>query len=97
MTVEPVPKRTANRRKRIEQKYQTKTDDWKKKEPFYAEILTGIQAIGRGHRNPALHELEKKYDDREGRYMLTVIERFAQHVTEKLSPPPPPATEPAGP
>ena len=86
-----------NIRKRIEQKYQTKTDDWKKKEPFYAEILTDIQAISRGHRNPALHELEKKYDEREGRYMLTVIERFAQHVAEKLSPPPPPATEPDGP
>jgi hypothetical protein len=70
--------------KKMEQKYETKTDDWKKQEPFYAEILTDIQAISRGHRNPALHELEKKYDEREAVYMLTVIEGFARHVAEKL-------------
>jgi hypothetical protein len=70
--------------KRMEEKYQTKTDEWKSKEPFYAEILTDIQAISRGHRNPALHELEKKYDEREATYMLTVIEGFARHVAEKL-------------
>lgn len=70
--------------KAMEQKYQNKTSDWKKAEPFYAEILTDIQAIGRGHRNPALHELEKKYDEREARYMLTVIESFADHVARQL-------------
>jgi hypothetical protein len=70
--------------KKMEEKYQTKTDEWKSKEPFYAEILTDIQAISRGHRNPALHELEKKYDEREAEYMLTVIEGFARHVAEKL-------------
>jgi hypothetical protein len=35
----------------MQQKYQTKRDDWKQKEPFYAEILTDIQAISRGHRS----------------------------------------------
>jgi len=70
--------------KKMEQKYQTKTDDWKRQEPFYAAILTDIQAISRGHRNPALHELEKKYDEREATYMLTVIEGLARHVAEKL-------------
>jgi hypothetical protein len=68
----------------MEKKHQTKTDDWKKKEPFYAEILTDIQAIGRGHRNPVLHELERKYDEREALYMLTVVEGFAIHVAQKL-------------
>lgn len=68
----------------MEKKYQTKTDDWKKNEPFYAEILTDIQAISRAHRNPALHELEKKYDEREASYLLTVIEAFARHVAGKL-------------
>ena len=70
--------------KTMEQKYHNKTDDWRKAEPFYAEILTDIQAIGRGHRNPALHELEKKYDEREARYMLTVIESFANHVAKRI-------------
>jgi hypothetical protein len=64
--------------KTMEQKYQLKKDEWKKQEPFYAEILTDIQAIGRGHRNAALHELEQKYDEREALYMLTVIESFAR-------------------
>jgi len=70
--------------KEMEKKYQTKTDEWKQKEPFYAEILTDINAIGRGHRNPALHELEKQYDEREANYMLTVIEGFATHVATRL-------------
>ncbi len=69
---------------KMAEKYHTKTDDWKSKEPFYAEILTDISAIGRGHRNPALHELEKKYDEGEALYMLTVIEGFARHVSSKL-------------
>jgi hypothetical protein len=70
--------------KEMEKKYLTKTTDWKAKEPFYAEILTDIQAISRGHRNPALHELEKKYDEREALYMLVVIQGFATHVASKL-------------
>jgi hypothetical protein len=70
--------------KEMEKTYQSKTDAWKASEPFYAEVLTDIQAIGRGHRNPALHELEKKYDEREARYMLTIIESFANRVAEKL-------------
>jgi hypothetical protein len=70
--------------KNMEQKYQSKSDDWKKAEPFYAAILTDIQAIGRGHRNPALHELERTYDEREARYMLTVIEGFSRHVADSL-------------
>ena len=70
--------------KHMEQKYQAKTEDWKQKEPFYAEILTDIQAIGRGHRNKALHDLEKKYEEREAVYMLTVIESFAKHVATNL-------------
>jgi hypothetical protein len=68
----------------MEKKYRTKTDEWKKNEPFYAEILTDLQAIGIGHRNPTLHELEKKYEEREAEYMLTVIKSFAKHVAEKL-------------
>ena len=70
--------------KQMEQKYQTKTDDWKQKEPFYAEILTDIQAISIGHRNPVLHELEKKYEERDADYMLTVIKSFAKHVAVNL-------------
>jgi hypothetical protein len=71
--------------KKMEEKYPSKTEDWKDREPFYAEILTDIQAISRGHRNAALHELEKKYDEREAVYMLAVIESFARHVSESLT------------
>ncbi len=66
----------------MEQKYNTKTDDWKKSEPMYAEILTDIQAISRGHRNPVLHELEKKYDEREAEHMLNVVEGFMLHLAK---------------
>ncbi|HKW75881.1 MAG TPA: hypothetical protein VJN64_10175 [Terriglobales bacterium] len=68
---------------RMEQKHQTKTDEWKKSEPLYAEILTDIQAISRGHRNPVLHELEKKYDDREAEHMLNVVEGFMLHLAKQ--------------
>jgi hypothetical protein len=66
--------------KKMREKYEVKSDSWKLSEPFYAEILTDIQAIGRGHRNPALHELEKKYDQREAEQLLTVTVGFMQHV-----------------
>jgi hypothetical protein len=70
--------------KKMEEKHQLKTEDWKEREPFYAEVLTDLQAISRGHRNAALHELEKKYDEREAAYLLAVIESFARHVSENL-------------
>jgi hypothetical protein len=71
--------------KTMEQKHHTKSDEWKQAEPFYAEVLTDIQAISRAHRNPVLHELEKTYDEREARNLLTVIEGFANHVASNLS------------
>jgi hypothetical protein len=69
---------------KMQEKYQSKTDAWKQSEPFYAEVLTDIQAISRGHRNPILHELEKTYDEGQAIYMLTVIESFANRVADKL-------------
>jgi hypothetical protein len=71
--------------KRLREKYGEKTETWKVSEPFYAEILTDIQAISRGHRNPALHELEKKYDERESLYLLTVTVGFIKHVLAHTS------------
>ncbi len=68
--------------KKMEAKYNTKTSDWKQSEPFYASILTDIQAISRGHRNPVVHELEKKYDDKEAHYMLVVTEAFMSHLAK---------------
>lgn len=65
---------------KMAQKHNTKTDEWKKSEPIYAEILTDIQAISRGHRNPVLHELEKKYDERDAEHMLNVVEGFMLHL-----------------
>ena len=32
--------------KKMGEKYETKTDTWKNEEPFYAEILTDMQALG---------------------------------------------------
>lgn len=71
--------------KKMRDKYGEKTETWKLAEPFYAEILTDIQAISRGHRNPALHELEKKYDEREALYLLTVTVGFVKHVLAHMT------------
>jgi len=67
---------------KMDDKYQNKAEDWRKVEPMYAEILTDIQAISRGHRNPVLHELEKKYEPKEAQYMLTVVEGFISHLAK---------------
>ncbi|MGI9073337.1 MAG: hypothetical protein ACR2JB_18970 [Bryobacteraceae bacterium] len=67
---------------KMEAKYKDKLEDWKKVEPIYAEVLTDIQAISRGHRNPVLHELEKKYEGKEALYMLTVVEGFMSHLAK---------------
>jgi hypothetical protein len=66
--------------KKMREKHGDKTDAWKASEPFYGEILTDIQAISRGHRNAALHELEKVYDKRTAEYLLTVTVAFIEHV-----------------
>lgn len=67
---------------KMEEKYQNKTVDWRAVEPMYAEILTDIQAISRGHRNPVLHELEKKYEPKEAHNMLTIVEGFISHLAK---------------
>jgi hypothetical protein len=67
---------------KMEEKYQAKSDAWKQSEPFYASILTDIQAISRGHRNPVLHEVERKYTDAEARYLLAVTEAFMCHLAD---------------
>jgi len=76
-------------RKKMEQKYQAKTEEWRKSEPFYAEILTDLQAISKGHRNPVLHEIERSYDEKETRYLITVIFAFTIHIGKKLPEPKP--------
>ena len=65
---------------KMKEKHKTKTDDWRRSEPFYASILTDIQAISRGHRNPVIHEIEKKYTDAEAYYLLTVTVGFMSHL-----------------
>jgi hypothetical protein len=66
---------------RLEQKHQDKSHSWKKSEPFYASVLTDIQAISRGHRNAALHEIERKYTDGEAEYLFTMTEGFMRHLS----------------
>ncbi len=69
----------------MQKKYQTKSDDWKSAEPFYAQILNDIQAFSRGFRNDTAHNLERVYDDREARHLIGVVENFAIHVIQHLN------------
>jgi hypothetical protein len=73
----------------MEQKYQTKTDEWKKSEPFYAGILADIQAIGRAYRNEAMHDAKKVYEEQDALYLLTVVDHLitnlAEHKIKELS------------
>ena len=68
--------------RRMEQKYQTKTDEWKKSEPFYASILVDIQALSRAHRNPVLHELERTYNEKGAEYIFALTENLIQHLAD---------------
>lgn len=74
-----------NIRKKMEQKHQSKPDAWRQSEPFYARILTDVQALGKAYRNDTIHDLSVNYNDRETRYMLTVVEEFTRHVLQGLS------------
>lgn len=67
-------------RKKMEQRHQLKSDAWRQSEPFYARILTDVQALGKAYRNDTVHDVSVNYNDRETRYMLTVVEEFIRHV-----------------
>jgi hypothetical protein len=66
----------------MEQKYQSKSIDWKQREPFYAAVLTDIRSIGRAHRNPALHDIERKYSDSDAKYLIEVTKAFMTHLAD---------------
>jgi len=66
----------------MQKKYHLKTDEWKKSEPFYAELLTDIGAIGKAHRNPTLHDLKVNYSEDEAQYLLIVTEAFITHLSK---------------
>ncbi len=68
--------------KEMENKYQDKSEDWKKSEPFYSGVLTDIRSIGRAHRNPALHDIERKYSDPEAKYLIDVTIAFMSHLAQ---------------
>lgn len=68
--------------KEMEKKYPDKTVDWRQREPLYAELLTDIGAIGKAHRNPALHDLKVNYAEEEAQYLLTVVEAFIKHLSK---------------
>lgn len=67
--------------KQMTAKYQEKLADWKSEEPFYADILTDITAIGK-LRNRALHDYKATYSEREARELLVIVERFVRHLCQ---------------
>jgi hypothetical protein len=67
--------------KKMEQKYGVKTDEWKQAEPFYAGVLTDIQAISKAHRNATIHEIGEIYDDREAHHLLLIVHGFIRHLS----------------
>jgi hypothetical protein len=69
--------------KKMAAKYQEKTEDWKSVEPFYASVLLDIQAISRSHRNPTMHDLERKYTEAEAEYLFKITEHFLLHLSTR--------------
>jgi hypothetical protein len=67
---------------KMQEKYHLKTDEWKKTEPFYAELLTDIGAIGKAHRNPTLHDLKVNYSEEDTQYLFIVTEAFIGHLAK---------------
>jgi hypothetical protein len=66
----------------MSKKYQDRSADWRKAEPFYSEVLTDIVAISRAHRNPALHDIERKYSDADAKYLIEVTKAFMVHLAK---------------
>ncbi len=67
----------------MEQKYQLKSDDWKKSEPFYAGVLADIQAIGKAYRNEAMHDARKVYEEQDALYLLTLVEHLMTNLAQQ--------------
>lgn len=65
---------------KMQEKHQLKSEEWKEREPFYAELLTDIGAIGKAHRNPTLHDLKINYSEDEAQYLFVVTEAFVGHL-----------------
>jgi hypothetical protein len=66
----------------MSKKYQDKTAEWREREPFYSEVLTDIRSIGRAHRNPALHDIERNYSDPDAKYLIEVAKAFMTHLAK---------------
>jgi hypothetical protein len=66
----------------MSKKYQDKTEEWRKKDTFYSEVLTDIRSIGRAHRNPALHDIDRKYSDADAKYLIEVTKAFMSHLAQ---------------
>ena len=66
----------------MSKKYHDKTQAWRDKETMYSEVLTDIRSIGRAHRNPALHELDRKYTDGDALYLIEVTKAFMSHLAK---------------
>jgi hypothetical protein len=66
----------------MSKKYQDRTEDWRKSEPFYSEVLTDIRAISRAHRNPALHDIDRKYSDADAKYLIEFTKAFMVHLAK---------------
>ncbi len=63
-------------------KYQDKAVDWRSQEPFYSGVVTDIRSIGRAHRNPVLHEIERNYTSPDARYLIDATVAFLTHLAE---------------
>jgi hypothetical protein len=58
------------------------SDEWKAKEKLYSTVLADITGISKAHRNPTLHELERKYTDGEAEHFFVLTERLMLHLSE---------------
>jgi hypothetical protein len=48
-------------------------------EKFYSEVAAQFGNMKVAWRNPTMH-IEASYDDTEGRYLLTTVEKFMMHL-----------------
>jgi hypothetical protein len=69
---------------RIKAKHRTKGVQWKRDEPFFTDVLGGLEAIKIAWRNPTMH-VRGEYTLEEAEDVFRAVRRLAQHLADRES------------
>lgn len=69
---------------KIQANSAAKLPTWLESKPFYEGTLSHLHSVKDAWRNPAIHELERKYTEPEADRIYTAIKHLFEHLAEHL-------------